>query len=72
MNTNQLVILTALIITGMFFGISSMFNLPDSVMGWIISDVILGTILYINYLVIAFASNSSKKSVARAPERAFV
>lgn len=72
MKTNQFVTLTALIIIGMFFGISSMFNIPDSVMGWIISDVILGTILYINYLVIGFVRKSSKKSEARAPKRAFV
>jgi hypothetical protein len=36
------------------------FDLPESVTDWFISDVILGAILYINYLVIAMLSDFPK------------
>ena len=63
MKTSQIFIISAIIITGTFFGILSMFELPQSVMEWVISDAILGVILYLSYLVVAMVSGSSKTKV---------
>ncbi|WP_293005229.1 C4-dicarboxylate ABC transporter [Nitrosomonas sp.] len=60
MKTSQIFVVSAIVITATFFGILSIFDLPESVTDWFISDVILGAILYINYLVIAVLSNASK------------
>ncbi|MBY0474740.1 MAG: C4-dicarboxylate ABC transporter [Nitrosomonas sp.] len=60
MKTSQIFVISAIVITATFFGILSIFDLPESVTDWFISDVILGAILYINYLVIAMLSNVSK------------
>lgn len=65
MKTSQIFAISAIVITGTFFGILSMFGLPESVMEWVISDVILGTILYLGYLVIAMTSNPSKSRMYR-------
>ena len=59
MKTSQIFVVSAIVITATFFGILSIFDLPESVTDWFISDVILGAILYINYLVIAVLSNAS-------------
>ncbi|WMJ07426.1 C4-dicarboxylate ABC transporter [Nitrosomonas sp. sh817] len=71
MKTNQLVMLTVFIISGIFFGILSLFDLPASVTEWIISDVILGVILYISYLVITFTYGSSQRSGYRSNKRIY-
>ena len=63
MKTGQIFIISAIIISGTFFGILSMFELPQSIMEWVISDVILGVILYLSYLVVAMASGSSRTKV---------
>ncbi|SEF54748.1 C4-dicarboxylate ABC transporter [Nitrosomonas ureae] len=60
MKTNQIFVISAIVITTTFFGALSVFDLPESVTDWLISDVILGAILYINYLVIAMLSDSPK------------
>ena len=60
MKTGHIFIISALIISGTFFGVLSMFDLPESATEWVISDIILGTILYVNYLVIAMAASSTK------------
>lgn len=63
MRTSQIFTISALVITATFFGVLSVFGLPESVMGWVVSDVILGTIIYINYLIIAATNNSNKTSL---------
>lgn len=60
MKTNQIFILSAIVITTAFFGVLSVFELPHTVMEWIVSDTILGVILYFNYLVIAMNQDSTK------------
>ncbi len=60
MKTNQVFILSAIVITITFFGVLSAFKLPHTVMEWIVSDTILGVILYLNYLVIAMNQDSTK------------
>ncbi len=68
MKTSQIFIISAIIISGTFFGVLSLFELPQSVTEWVISDAILGVILYLSYLVIAMVSGSSKK-VHFSPKR---
>lgn len=63
MKTSQIFIISAIIISGTFFGVLSMFELPQSVTEWVISDIIFGIILYLSYLVIAMVSGSSKTKV---------
>lgn len=60
MKTSQIFIISALIISVTFFGILSMFELPKSAMEWVVSDIILGAILYLSYLVMAMIGRSSK------------
>lgn len=60
MKTSQIFVISALIISSTFLGILSLFDLPESVTEWVISDIILGAVLYLNYLAIAMATNSSK------------
>lgn len=61
MKTSQIFIISAIVISITFFGVLSVFDLPESVTDWFISDVILGAILYINYLVIAMLSDFPQK-----------
>ena len=63
MKTGHIFVISALIISGTFFGILSLFDLPESVTEWVISDIILGSVLYANYLVIGMAASSSKTRV---------
>ncbi len=60
MKTSNIFVLSVLIISATFFGVLSLYELPETTMEWVISDIILGTILYVNYLVIAMAHGSSK------------
>lgn len=53
----QLFIISTTILTGVLFGISSWFGLSLSTTEWIVSDIILGTILYLAYLVVAAYSS---------------
>lgn len=56
MNTIQVFVLWAVILSSIFFGILSYFNL--STIEWIVSDAILGFVLYLSYLLVAsFGSN---------------
>jgi hypothetical protein len=63
MKTGHIFVISTLIISGTFFGILSLFNLPESVTEWVISDIILGAVLYVNYLVIVMGTGSSKTKV---------
>ena len=55
----QLFIVATAILTGVLFGLSSWLGLSLSTTEWIVSDIILGTVLYLGYLVVA-AYNSDK------------
>ncbi len=60
MNTVQVFVVWAVILSSVFFGVLSFFNL--STIEWIVSDAILGFILYLSYLLIAsFGSNKFKR-----------
>lgn len=63
MKTNHIFVVSALVISATFFSILSIFDLPDSVASWFISDIILGFILYISYLVMAMASRANKNRI---------
>lgn len=58
MNKSQIFIILAIVISGTFFGIMSIFELPASIMGWVISDIIL--FLYLGYLMSIFIRSSLK------------
>lgn len=60
MKTSQIFIISALILSIVFFGVLSLFDLPHSMAEWLISDVVLGIILYMSYLVIAMKQSTSK------------
>ncbi|MBL8498643.1 C4-dicarboxylate ABC transporter [Nitrosomonas sp. JL21] len=60
MKTSQVFAMSAVVITTTFFGILSIFELPQSVMDWVISDIILGIILYLGYLGAVVVSGPSK------------
>lgn len=63
MKTGHIFVISALVISGTFFGVLSLFNLPESATEWVISDIILGTVLYVNYLIIVMGTGSSKSRV---------
>ena len=50
MSTSQIFIISAMVLGGTFLGIMSIFDLPQSVAGWVISDIILAA--YLGYLFI--------------------
>ncbi|WP_297326036.1 C4-dicarboxylate ABC transporter [Nitrosomonas sp.] len=63
MKTFQVLFMSAVIVSGAVFGVLSMFELPlpTTPMEWVVSDVILGAILYLVYMVIAGFSSSKTK-----------
>lgn len=60
MKTSHIFVLSALVISGTFFGVLSLFELPETTTEWVLSDILLGAILYVNYLVIALAHGTSR------------
>mgnify|MGYP001025618233 FL=1 len=60
MSTNHIFIISALVISGVFFGILSLFGLPQTIIEWVITDGALAVILYISYLIIALMNGTSK------------
>lgn len=60
MKTSQIFAVSAVIISMTFFGVLSVFELPQSVMEWVISDVILGIILYLGYLGVVMMTGPAK------------
>lgn len=67
MNTIQVFVLWAVVLSSVFFGALSFFNL--STIEWVVSDAILGSVLYLSYLVIA--SFGPSKSRSRISETKF-
>lgn len=63
MKTNQIFVISALIVSAAFFGILSLFDLPHSTMEWLISDIVLGLILYLSYLAIAMSRSTSRTAL---------
>ncbi len=60
MKTSQVFAVSSIVISMTFFGVLSIFELPQSLMDWVISDVILGIILYLGYLGMVMLGGSSK------------
>ena len=60
MKTSHIFVLSALVISGTFFGVLSLFELPETMAEWVLSDILLGAMLYVNYLVIALAHGTSR------------
>lgn len=60
MKTSQVFAVSSVVISMTFFGVLSIFELPQSLMDWVISDVILGIILYLGYLGMVMLGGSSK------------
>lgn len=61
MKTSQIFIISTIIIGVTFFGIMTVFELPQSMMGWVLSDIILA--LYVGYLAVTFIKDSAKSTV---------
>jgi hydrogenase maturation factor len=61
MKPSQIFILLTIVIGGAFLGIMSAFDLPQSVAGWVISDIVLA--VYLGYLLFTFVRGSSNTSV---------
>ncbi|MBK8605011.1 MAG: C4-dicarboxylate ABC transporter [Saprospiraceae bacterium] len=61
MKPSQIFILLTIVIGGAFLGIMSVFDLPQSVAGWVISDIVLA--VYLGYLLFTFVRGSSNISV---------
>lgn len=60
MKTSYIFVVSALVISTTFLSVLFLFGLPESIMEWLISDIILGAVLYINYLLIVMAHSSNK------------
>lgn len=60
MKTSYIFILSVLAISGTFFGVLSLFESPETVIEQVTLDIILGSILYVGYLVFAMIYSSSK------------
>lgn len=60
MKTSHIFILSVLAISGTFFGVLSLFESPETVIEQVTLDIILGSILYVGYLVFATIYSSSK------------
>lgn len=63
MKTFQMLFVSAVIISGVVFGMLSVFELPmpSTLMEWVASDIILGAIFYLVYLGITGFSLSKTK-----------
>ncbi len=70
MSTSQIFIISAMVLCGTFLGIMSIFDLPQSVAGWVISDIILAA--YLGYLFITFIRGKSKTKVEHSSRRVTV
>ena len=70
MSTSQIFIISAMVLGGTFWGIMSIFDLPQSVAGWVISDIILAA--YLGYLFITFIRGKSKTKVEHSSRRVTV
>lgn len=60
MKTSQVFAVSAVVISMTFLGMLAIFELPQSVMDWVISDVILGIVLYLGYLGMVVVTAPSK------------
>jgi hypothetical protein len=60
MKTNQMLITFVIVVSGICFGVLSIVELPQFTTELVITDIILGAILYLSYLVAGMLRNSSK------------
>jgi len=69
MKTTQTFIISSVVISSIFTVVLAMYEIPQTAMDWVLSEVILGVIVYINYLVIAVTLSSSKVDHFPFPSR---
>lgn len=60
MATNQIFMVVALLVIGVFVGGFALVGLPQTLMEWVITDGVLAILLYISYLVITAIKGPSK------------
>lgn len=58
MKNNQVLIFLTMILGITFYNMAVSFELPESMMGWVLSDIILT--LYLSYLLDTFVRGSAK------------
>ena len=58
MKNNQVLIFSTVILAIAFYNMAVVFELPESMMGWVLSDIILT--LYLSYLLDTFVRGSAK------------
>ena len=58
MKNNQVLIFSTVILAIAFYNMAVAFELPESMMGWVLSDIILT--LYLSYLLDTFVRGSAK------------
>ena len=63
MKTIQLFVISILIISGAIFGGLYLLGLPQSAIEWIISDISLGIVVYMSYLIIVMTRDAAKAKV---------
>ncbi|SFM15626.1 hypothetical protein [Nitrosomonas communis] len=65
MKTKHVFLTVAASVSIIFFSVLSIIGFPKSMEGWIVSDVILGVILYLSYLVVVPARDTSRNEYKR-------
>jgi hypothetical protein len=58
MRNSQVLIFSAMIFAIAFYNLMATFELPESMMGWVLSDLVLS--LYVSYLLDTFIRGSIK------------
>jgi len=61
MKSGQTFFVIALSISFIILGVLSIFAFPETVADWIVSDIILGSVLYLTYLVSALIQSTKRK-----------
>lgn len=69
MKKTQIFIISSVLISSIFTVILALYEIPQTTMDWVLSEIILGVIIYINYLVIAVTLSSSKVNHFPFPSR---
>ena len=69
MKKTQIFIISSVLISSIFTVILAMYEIPQTTMDWVLSEIILGVIIYINYLVSAMTFSSSKVDYFSFPKK---
>ncbi|MXS77434.1 hypothetical protein ABF87_05555 [Nitrosomonas sp. JL21] len=62
MKNHQIMIILIMIFGMIFYNIILVFEMPESMMGWVMSDIILT--LYLSYLIDTFIRGSKKPNMS--------